>query len=278
MSKRAGSLNYGMVPRDNNNFTSNTKPLGAIERFVKDTDIIDMSDKTLDVFYDDLQKTATKRQPIFIWSKKRRNEKIKLDVEYQSFILEKISNLRRISDEYKRFKADQIFTEEFIRDLVADNRMAAKHHFEKAIAEHELTITQNVVAIKIANNLVDHDNIAKGKEQKIVEGIDAQNRITNAQAISIETNNDIKKIIRDKMAIGEITPSEATNLLSVLSGNSMNSLNDLEFLKKLNDLKLKIENLNADRQEAELKDFINSSEFRKWKYNQSKKDAGENGL
>ena len=136
----------------------------VIDSFVRDSDVINMSNRNIGTFHNQLQESIDKREPIFIWSRNRRNEKIRLDVEYQSYMLKKISNLRLISDEYNRLQADAIFTEEFIRNLVANKRMEAEHFFEIAIASHRVTLTKMKVDMDLTNSLVDHDQIEKDRK------------------------------------------------------------------------------------------------------------------
>ena len=138
-----------------------TTKKSMIDEFIKDTDIIDLSNRNIGNLHDLLQSSINKSSPMFLWSKNRQNNKVRLDNEYQLLILEKIRNLRLISDEYNRLQADQIFTGEFIRNLIANKRMEAEHFFEKAVASHRVELTKMKVDMDLTNSLVDHDQIEK---------------------------------------------------------------------------------------------------------------------
>ena len=64
-----------------------------------------------------------------------------------------------------------------------------------------------------------------------------------------------------------------TYLLSVLSGFDTNAFSDLDIKEKLKDIYVDMEKTKADKARAEVNDFLNSADFRKWKSEQAKKDG-----
>jgi hypothetical protein len=283
---KSGSLNYGVPAKRDNLSPGESNKTSIINSFVKDSDVINMSERNVGKFHDQLQESINKREPIFIWSRNRRNEKIRLDVEYQSYMLQKISNLRLISDEYNRLQADDIFTEEFIRNLVANKRMEAEHFFEDAIAAHKVSLTDKKVKIDLTNSLIDHDQIEKDRKIAENERIRVQNEATRADNLikyaevdkikaetdSITAQNELRRIVQNKIDFNKFPPAYLSDLLSALSGLSIKPYSEFDFDQKLKNIFERMENARASKAEEEVRDFRNSAEFRKWQFDQDKKN------
>lgn len=283
---KSGGLNYGVPKKQQDEIV--VKNTSVIESFIKDTDAIDLSNRNIGGFYNQLQESINKKTPMFLWSKERQNNKVRLDNEYQILILEKIINLRAISEEYNRLQADEIFSGEFIRNLVANKRMEAEHYFEKAVAAHRVELTKMKVDMDLTNSLIDHDQIEKDRKiaenEKLraeAEAIRADNLIKYAQADRIKAEsdgirrkNDLFTMVISKINFDNFPPVHLTYLLSVLAGFNVDVFNDLDIKEKMKSVWVDMEDTKRKKAEAELDDFINSAEFRKWKNDQAKKDAG----
>ena len=262
------------------------KPKSVIDNFIKEDEVIDLSSYSLGNFSNLLQKSLEKRSPIFLWSKERQNKKIQLDNEYQLLILEKIKNHRLVADEYSRLKADEIFTPEFIRNLIANKRMEAEHFFEKAIAEHRVYINTMKVEMDLKTSLVDHDQIEK--DRKIAENeriragnesVRADNLIKYAQADkikaeaeSIKSQNELKVMVMGKIDFNNFPPAYISDLLIALAGLNMKSFGDFEMDERLRNMFERMEKSKVEKAEAEVKDFMNSAAFRKWQFEQDQKN------
>ena len=257
-----------------------TTKKSMIDEFIKDTDIIDLSNRNIGNLHDLLQSSINKSSPMFLWSKNRQNNKVRLDNEYQLLILEKIRNLRLISDEYNRLQADQIFTGEFIRNLIANKRMEAEHFFEKAVASHRVELTKMKVDMDLTNSLVDHDQIEKDRKIAENERIRVQNEAIRAdnlikyaqadkikaEAESIKSQNELKVIVMSKIDFNNFPPAYISDLLIALAGISMKSVGDFEMDERLRNMFERMEKSKVDKAEAEVNDFINSAAFKKWQF------------
>jgi len=237
-------------------------------------EVLKLQDISIQKFTDELKTSLNKKAPMFLWSKRRQNEKILLDNEKQVLILNKIQNLRAIGDELVHLKAGAIFDEEYIQLLVADKRMLAQQYFEKTIASHRLFLTETKSAIDLANERIKHDFIDQQTKIKQYESIDADNAIKLAQAESIKIQNELRRIVMKKVDFENFPPVYTTYLLAVLSGVNAEAFTDLDIKEKLKEVYIDMEKSKADKARAEVDDFINSAEFKKWKNDRTKKDAG----
>lgn len=267
------------------------KPKSVINNFINEDEVIDLSNYSLGNFSNLLQKSLEKHSPIFLWSKERQNNKVRLDNEYQLLILEKIKNYRLVADEYSRLKADEIFTPEFIRNLIANKRMEAEHFFEKAIAIHRVDITKMKVDMDLTNSLIDHDQIEKDRKIAENEKLKAEAEATRAdnlikyaqadkikaEAESIKSQNELKVMVMGKIDFNNFPPAYISDLLIALAGLNMKSVGDFEMDERLRNMFERMENAKVSKAEAEVKDFMNSAEFRKWQFDRDKKAVDRNG-
>lgn len=268
MAKFSGKLNYGTnLPVKKDESVSRAE--------------INLPELNIQQLYDELQGSINSGTPMFLWSRKRQNKKIELDNEKQVMIFQKIRYLRNLSDEYLRMKADIIFSEEYLGYLVDENKMKAEQYFQLMIAEHQLELTKMKSEIDLTNSLLDHDIIEKNKKRIINDGLFADNEIKLAQAEklkaeadSLKTQNELKRIVMSKIDFDNFPPIYTAYLLSILSGVSSETFTDLDIKEKLKDVFINMEETKVKKAQAEVDDFINSAEFRKWKNDRAKKDAG----
>jgi hypothetical protein len=291
MSNNSGrTTNYGskLPVKSNNSSVNKSERSDAVNRYFKEGDALKLSDTPILDFSADLQSAINSGTPMFLWSKTRLNNKIRLDNEKQILILEKIRNLRAINTELYLLKADEIFSEEYILNLVAEKRMQAEHIFEAAVATHRLRLTKIKSEIDLTVSLTEHDQIEKDRKraenEKLIaeaESIRAGNLLKYAQADkikaeaeSLRSKNDLYALVVSKIDFNNFPPVHLTYLLSVLSGFDTNSFSDLDIKEKLKDVMVNMEETKFKKAEAEVNDFINSADFRKWKNDQARRDAG----
>src|ERR1035438_2136067 len=115
MSKFEGRTNNYGPKKDESNLP--VKKGGIIDSYFKESDALKLPDISIQNFKDELKTSIDKKAPMFLWSKERLNNKIRLDNDKQILILEKIQNLRAIGNELTYLKAGAIFDEEYIRLL-----------------------------------------------------------------------------------------------------------------------------------------------------------------
>jgi ribosomal protein L17 len=271
---------YGEPKEEIERLPESIKKKNIVDSYINDDDVLDLPSMTIQELSNQLQFSIGKGSPMFLWSKRRENEKQLLDNEKQTLILNKIQNLRAISDEFNRLKADIIFSQEFMKNLIANKRMEAEQFFETAVATHSLNLTRIKTEINLNNSLVNHDQIELDRKKAENERIRAENLITYAQADklkaeaeSIRYKNELYGLVIGKINFDNFPPVHLTYLLSVLSGFNTEAFTDLDIKEKLKDVFINMEETKAKKAQAEVDDFVNSAEFRKWKNDQAKKDA-----
>jgi len=243
-------------------------------------DVYDFAQISIDNLSKILQSTINSRTPFFIWSRERQNEKIRLDNEKQNLILDKISILQSTITDINQLKADIFFSAEYINNLIADKKMRAEHYFQLAIAQHKESLTGIKVNIDLTNSLVDHDQIDKDRKIKTNQGIDADNAIKLAQARKLqaeaenmESLNELRKIVMSKIDFDNFPHAYISDLVIALSGVNMKTFSQFEMEDSLNKIFERMENAKARKAEAEVDDFMNSAEFRKWKNDKTRRDG-----
>jgi actin-related protein len=264
------------------------KKKNIIDTFFHEDDALKLANFSVGEFSNELEKSISANKRMFLWSKRRENEKIRLDNEYQVLLLEKIRNLREHNREVNLLKADAIFSEEFILALIAEKRMEAQHIFELAVANHNLVLTKTKTEIDLNVSLVEHDNIEKERKRKENAAIDADTKIKLAQADkasaeaekikadarSIDTINDLRVLVMSKIDFNNFPPRHLSRLLAALSRINPDFLTHADLQDRLDDIFVDMETAKAKKAHAEVDDFINSAEYRKWKNDQAKRDAG----
>lgn len=256
------------------------KRTSVIDSYIDEGESFDLSNNNIQSLHDRLQKSINNRTPIFLWSKKRNIEKIRLDNEYQLLLLDNIRGLSLLSNEYNLLQADKFFTEEMIKNTVANNRREAKDQFEKAIAAHKLSLTETKSNIDIINNKIIHDqvdidrkNTENDKLKAKAEATRADNLIKYAQADklkaeaeSIKSQNELKVMVMGKIDFNNFPPAYISDLLIALAGLNMKSVGDFEMDERMRNMFERMEKSKVDKAEAEVNDFVNSAAFKKWQF------------
>jgi hypothetical protein len=262
-----------------NNITDN-RQVSVIDSFINENDVFDVSNRNIDSLYNFTKEAIDKRKPMFLWSKKRNNEKIKLDNQHQHFLLDKILTLRDISDGYNRLYADEIFTEELIRNIVANKRMEAKHYFELAVANHKLSLTKIISEIDLLNSSLEDKEIENDRKRAETEKIRVENESMRADNLlkyaqvdriraeteSIASLNELKRLLTERIDFSQYPPVLITYLLASLSGVQTDSFANLDIQEELKDIVVGVEKEKLRKLEIETNDFKNSAEFREWQF------------
>jgi hypothetical protein len=222
----------------------------------------------------ELEKTMNSRTPFFIWSRVRRNEKIRLDNENLAFIFQKIQYLRATVAEFSQLQADAIFSSEFVNNLVEGKRAEAERNYQKAVADHQLYLTETKSKIDIANSLINHDQVELDRKIAENERIRIENKKTKEETKSIKTQNKLKKLVMSKINFDNFPPAYISELLVALSDINIKSFSEFERNEKLNDITVNMEQTKVRKAQAEVEDFMNSAEYRKWKNRKAQEDAG----
>ena len=222
----------------------------------------------------ELASTLNSRTPRFLWSRVRRNEKIRLDNENLAFIFQKIQFLRTIVPELDQLQADVVFSSEIINNLVEGKRAEAERNFQIAVANHKLFLTETKSKIDIANSLINHDQVELDRKIAENERIRFENKKIKAETKSIKTHNKLRKLVMSKINFDNFPPAYISDLLVALSDINIKSFSQFEMEERLNKIYERMENTKAKKAEAEVDDFMNSAEFRKWKNRKAQEDAG----
>ena len=234
---------------------------------------LDFSKITIEQLGKILESTINKKTPMFLWSRRRQNEKIELDNDKQLLIIEKIQGLRAIGNELINLKAGAIFDAEYINLLVADKRMLAQQYFEKTIAAHNLSISTTISDIKLINAKIEHDLVELDRKRAENERI----RIENDKIKSEVTLSDTKISIINKLLVeadfNHLT-TQQTFLLHVFLGADPSQFTRFELEEELKEIVKQEKQAEANKKDAEADNAKTEAQSKKWKDEQAKKDAG----
>lgn len=227
----------------------------------------DMSNDNLAKLYSNLQSTINSKTPLFAFSKKWQNERIRLDNEKQRFILQKITDLKQIGKEFLELKADAIFSEQLLKNLVEERIMLAEQYFERAKAEHLRNMTFIDVDTKLINNKLIHDQLDIENKKAIV-------RKKNAEAERVEIMNELLIQLKHKINKENLPPVYHTYLISLFLNSDGSQASELEIKEMMKDLLVKHSQVNIDKAMAEVDSLLKDNEMKDIKNRISKEDAG----
>ena len=273
MAKKIARNNYYGEPKEvvkseEQNIVPYVEPVEEVSK------AFDFSNITIEQLGSELESTINTRTPFFIWSRERLNRKIKLDNEKQLLILEKIQNLRLISEEFCRLRADSFFSNEYIDNLIKEKRIDAEQYFESKIAEHRKKLTYIKTDILLNEGLVTHDVLSQEKQR-------AEIRIQNAEAEKIEVKSEeskvkvqlIKKIIGE-VKFDNLPPVYQTYLLTTFLNADITKLNEFEVNEKMKEIIVQQAQAEANKKTAEADSAKADTDMKKFNNEQAKKDAG----
>src|ERR1035438_4177431 len=242
--------------------------------------VLDFTQMSIEKLGKELESTINSKTPMFLWSRRRQNEKIVLDNDKQILILNKIQSLRAIGNELVQLKAGAIFDAEYIRLLVADKKLLAQQYFEKTIAEHHLSLTKTKSEIDLINERIKHDFIDRQTKIKQYESIDADNAIKLATARKIDSE---AKASEKKIEIIEKLLAEAdfnnltihqTFLLHTFLGADPSQFSEFQIREELKEIVKQEKQAEANKKDAEADSAKTDAQSKKWKDEEAKKDAG----
>lgn len=271
MNKFSGKNNYyGPLKIEENN-GDNIIP---VNHNIEDNITLDFTDpkNTLGKLYEDLENAINHRTPMFLWSKERHINKITLDNEYMLHLKRKIEILREVSSEFIHFQVDTIFSIEQIKSEVKDKRITIEHYFETKELQHlinKLSLKAQAEALKSTTIEL---QINLDEKRAKVDSIVADNERKRAENESIKTQNELRKMMMGKVDFSSFPPKYLSDLLLALSGINI-SFSQYEMSDWYNELLKNLGEAKAKKSWAEVDDFINSAEFRKWKNDRAKGDA-----
>lgn len=263
---KSGGLNYG-VPAKRDNSIDNKG--GVINSYFGEGEILKLPDISIQKFYDELKTSIDRKTPRFLWSKERLNNKIRLDNDKQLLFLEKIRILRETIPEVNQLKADIFFSDEFVINLIANKRREAEQSFQLSIANHKKALTGIKVDIDLIISTIEHDQIEKDRKKLENDKLRLENE-------ALKSKNDLHNLVVSKINLDKFSPTQIIYFYSVLIGQNVDAFNDLNIKEKLDEFKIKMTEEEFRKFQAEVNDFINSAEFKKWQFNRDKKAAEKN--
>jgi hypothetical protein len=135
-------------------------------------------------------------------------------------------------------------------------------------------LTETKSKIDIANSLINHDQVELDRKIAENERIRVDNKKIKAETKSIKTQNKLRKLVMSKINFDNFPHAYISDLLVALSDINIKSFSQFEMEERLNKIYERMENTKAKKAEAEVDDFMNSAEFRKWKNRKAQEDAG----
>ena len=141
--------------------------------------VINIDTLSLEALTSQLSVSLDKRQPIFLWSKNRAIEKVRLDNERQLMLKERLEGLRLMGDSMMSSKADALISQEMVDLLAKKNLKNSKVELERIIEKskselsyYKRTVQENKLSyesMEIDNKLKSDHGIADvaGKNAKV---------------------------------------------------------------------------------------------------------------
>ncbi|MDR3609983.1 MAG: hypothetical protein P4L27_05440 [Ignavibacteriaceae bacterium] len=271
--KKVAKNNYYGEPKPIESLVVKSDNLSETQDAIQEKNTWDFTKMTIEKLGKELESSINNHTPIFLWSKERLNNKIRLDNDKQILILEKIQNLRAITKEFSQLQADAIFSEQFIKYLVAEKQIEAEQILKELVATHQFRINTINTNIKLTTSQIDHDQIEKDRKRAENERTIAEVEKIRAETDTIHTQNELKRLVMSKINFDNFPPAYISELLAALSNINIKPFSQFEMEEKLKDIYFNMEKTKARKAEVEVDDFMNSAEFRKWKNDRAKRDA-----
>jgi len=247
---------------------------------------------TIRNLFDGLNTSINSNEPFFIWSKRRQNEKMKLNNEKLVLIYDQIKNLRAIAEEFLELKADAIFSSEYLKNLVQDKFDLATRYFEIKKEEHKTRIlAEKAKREHIGHDLTDRE-IAQQKEKAIIRRLEGEAKQANAiakqeeaKAVEMKANArlakyraQLAKIATGELKFSELPKSFQTFIVATIIKADPNKLNDFEISQRVNDYIIQEAKAEADKKTAEAEDVHSEARHKKYRYGQTTADEKDTGL
>lgn len=233
----------------------------------------DFSKITIEKLGKELESTINSRTPFLICFKERQNNKISLDNEKQKLIIDKINNLRIISDAFCRLQADAIFSQNFIDNLVENKIMEAEHFFEISRSEQRKNLKILDVDTTLYGNLITHDVL---KQEETRAEIRRKNALASQEEEKTKESGKKNEII-DKILNGADFNNltiQQTYILTTFLNTNANQFSEFDLREKMKDFLIQSVKAEADKKSHEANGTKADVDLKYMKNEQIKKDAG----
>jgi len=248
-----------------------------------DSEVWDFTKITIQKLGKELESTINSKTPMFLWSKERQNNKIRLDNEKQLFIYEKIKNLRAIASEFSQLQADAIFSEQFIKNLVAEKILLAEQYFERIKEVHLTAILAEQAKRKHIGHELTEREIAQRKEEAIIRKLNGEADQAEAKAAEMraiakqaEVRADLMKIATGEVKFSELPKSSQTFILINILDADPNHLSDFDIKEQMKDIIIQQGKAEADIKTAEADSAKTKNATEEWKFDRDKKSVEKN--
>lgn len=215
-----------------------------------------------------LSESLKKNRPIFLWSKNREINKIKLDVDRQQLLKTSIETLKGMGEELMHLRADAIVSEEMIVLLSKMNKSKAQAELDRIVEKSRTEISY--YQRKIEENRLAQEKLELDFKHKKVNG--------EADVVLKLTIIEMYDIINQKLTDGSIKDMPVDILHEIFNFFNNGSEGDIESIAKYNKVMSDIDKNQADAfktyaegknklAESEGTDLENQRKFHNWQFN-----------
>lgn len=201
-----------------------------------DDNVINLDKLSLSELTGQLSDSLYKRQPIFLWSKKRENNKILLDVERQEFLKSRIESLKSLGQEIMDLRADAIVSEKLIELLSLKKNAEAEAELLRVLKKSKTE--DSYYNRKIKENELMTDKFVIENKLKDLEGL--------ADVDLKKEKIELYRMIREKIKDGSIKDMPVEILHEILNSFNSKSGDSIETIAKYNKVLGEIDKTKAE--------------------------------
>ena len=247
---------------------------------------INLSEVNLQSLVAELQNTLTSPTPIFFkgWG----NRQLKLDVERAGLINEYIQNVIATGQSFIKLKADALISFEKIELLAKKELYELKSQADMAEGDYKLlndkyeyTLTKLKTDTEKMKIEIENMRLQQEKDRAIIRQLNgiASQEEARAEQMRMTTQESKVRIELIKLATGETKFSELpqsyqTYILTTILNADANKLSDFDIRERIKDTLIQQAQAEADTKSAQAGGAKADTDFKIFKNEQSKKDAG----
>jgi len=221
-------------------------------------ELFDLSSLTLGGLMKSLKKSLDKKPSMFIFLRRRENDKISLTTEKINLLITQVTAIQSLHKNVLDMQADAIFSGELLNMLVNEKRQAFIMAFNEKVATHETYVHEKKYEIESRNMDLKEREHRMRMEELIT--------MANASAIQAKTNEQAERAKLFKEAIDIIKlmpPILQSSTINSIFGKSTIDPADFSYDEDIREFVKKMK-------EEEWKKSKNENEFEEWKMKRKK--------
>lgn len=198
--------------------------------------MINLDSISLHTLTQQLADSLDKKQPIFLWSKRREINKIKLDIERQYELKRRIESLRQVGYELMQLRADALVSELLIPIL-------AEQKYEQAKADLARTVNKSKAETSYYNRKIEENYLEIEKMRNTVANTDAFEKV---KIDILRTKASMFSLVIDKLKDGSINTIDSDKLHEIFNFFNQKSNDDYDAIARYHKIMSEVDKNKAD--------------------------------